>query len=212
MTSLWARQGGLVVLHQGRFGDAVAARVAGEGDRSYELLPSLAVLEDVVSGAHFVALAVWRRYPAATDALDSICARRRIPWSSVTLEGRSLLAGPIVVPGRGPCHACYRKRWLTHLSHPERELVLNAAYDTDPTVGCDGFPAAAVSVAAAALQLDRVEATLSPGRLRRLDLLNCSFEETRVVRIHGCERCGRPVASGRRYVDHLRAALAEGSV
>jgi bacteriocin biosynthesis cyclodehydratase domain-containing protein len=200
----------LLILFEGRFGQAVAERVASmPGVAVRRLLPALQVLDDLVSRAGFVGVALWRRYPAATDAVDAACARHCVPWSSATLEGRFLLMGPLVTPGRGCCHSCYRKRWLTHLALPEREQALDLAYDADPEIGCEGFLPSSVTVAAAGLMLDRAEADVAPGRVRRLDLLNAVCEETRAIRVHGCDRCGRPLPPGARYVHHLLAALRE---
>lgn len=202
----------LLVLYEGRFGAAVADRLAAGGaDRSHALTDALPRLETLVSEAGFVALALWRRFPAATEAVDSTCARLGVPWSAATLEGSCLVIGPVVVPGEGPCHACFRKRWLTHVPHPERETLLDAWYETDATAGCEGFPPAAVGMAAAALAFDRTETGNAAGRLRYVDLLRATTDETRVVRVHGCPRCGTPASAGRRYVDHLREALAKAA-
>ena len=202
--------GALVLLTDGRFGQAVAERVVAETGAVavVPLQPGVRQLDDLVPQAGFVGLALWRRSPSAIDAVDVACARHRVPWSSVILDSRFLILGPIVVPGEGPCHACYRRRRAAHLARPEREHALDALYDADVGVGCEGFPPSAVTIAAAGLALDRSEASISPGRIRRLDLLHCVLEETRVVRVHGCERCGAPKSHGGRYVEHLRAALA----
>ena len=200
----------LLMFTEGRFGQAVAERVIADVRHVavFPLLAALPRLDDLLSRADFVGLALWRRYPSAVDAVDVACGRRRVPWSSVTLDGRFLIIGPLVVPGVSPCYACYRRRWSTHLARPEREQALDGAYDADNGVGCKGFPPSSVTIAAAALALDRAEAGIAAGRVRRLDLLHCALEETRVVRVHGCERCSQPTSSGERYVRHLRAALA----
>jgi bacteriocin biosynthesis cyclodehydratase domain-containing protein len=205
------RTDNLLLFIEGRFGHAVAERVAAsvQDVAVLHLLPSLQALDDLVPRASFVGLALWRRYPSAIDAIDLACARHRIPWSSVTLEGRFLTMGPLVVPGKGACYACYRKRWSTHLAHPEREQALDDAYQADLEVGCEGFPPSGVTIAAAGLALDQAEESTSPGRVRRLDLLHCVLEETQVVRVHGCDRCSRPLSPGERYVHHLLAALRE---
>ena len=201
----------LLLFTEGRFGRAVAERVAVSNPdlTVLRLTLSLQSLDELVPQASFVGLALWRRYPSATDAIDDACTRHGVPWSSVSLEGKFLVMGPLVSPGKGACYACYRKRWSTHLVLPERELALDAAYDADLEIGCGGFPPSSISIAAAGLALDRIEASTSPGRVRRLDLLHCVLQETRVVRVHGCDRCGGRLPLGERYVHHLHAALGD---
>lgn len=199
----------LLVLTEGRFGQAVAERVATSAQvhTVLELRSAIGRLDELLANSSFVALALWRRYPSATDTVDRACARHGVPWSSATLDARSLVIGPVVVPGVGACHACYRKRWLTHLDYPEREQALDAAYEADPDLGCKGFLPSSATIAAAGLELDRADLAASTGRIRMLDLVRGVFEETRVVRVHGCDRCGTPDSTGERFVRHLRTAL-----
>jgi bacteriocin biosynthesis cyclodehydratase domain-containing protein len=200
----------LLVLTAGRFGCAVAERIAATEPNATikDLFVGLPHLDELVASTGFVALALWRRYPAIADAVDAACVRHRVPWSSATLEGKHLVIGPLVTPAKGPCYACYRRRWAAHLAQPEREFTLDAAYESDDTVGVPGFPPGTATVAAAGLALDRADVMIASGRVRMLDLVRCTFEETRVVRVHGCERCGQVLPPGTRYVRHLLPALA----
>src|SRR5581483_49413 len=73
----------LTIFHAGSFGSAVAARVKGAVP-SARLLPlsdSAASFDELVRGAAFVGVALWRRYPTELDQLDEACARNQIPWS-----------------------------------------------------------------------------------------------------------------------------------
>lgn len=208
--------GGLVLFSEGKFGRAVAERlrVTSPGVMALPLLASLGALDELVAQASFVGVALWRPYPQAMHALDKACARHGVAWSSVTLEGKFLTMGPLVVPGGGACYLCYAKRRATHWAQPDREQALDAAYRSDLESGCEGFPPGSVTIAATALRLDRADTNTGAGRVRTLDLLHCVIEETRVVRVHDCERCGQPLQPlqrGERYVRHLRAAL-EGTV
>jgi bacteriocin biosynthesis cyclodehydratase domain-containing protein len=201
----------LVVLHEGRFGEAVAGRIAERvGDvHAAPLTGSLGRLESLLAGAGFVAVPLWRRYAGECDLLDAACARFGVPWSGVVLEDASLVGGPIVSPGRGACYACYRRRWLAHSAVPEREQVIEQAYARDPSLGVPGFLPSVAAIAAAGLLLDRAEHEIAAGRIRRVDLLRCQVEETRTVRVHGCPRCSLGDEPGRRYVSRLIPALKD---
>lgn len=198
----------LVLFTAGTFGDAVASRIAERirAVRVFALPRREEALEELLEGAGFVGVTLWRRYPRECDALDAACARREIPWSTAVLEGQRLLAGPLISPGRGPCYACYRRRWLTHVAVLDREQALEEAYATDANLGPRGFLSIAAALAASGLLLDRREHERAPGRLREVDLLNGSVQEARVVRVHGCPRCSS-TRHGKRYVSWLVPAV-----
>ncbi|GID30468.1 TOMM precursor leader peptide-binding protein [Paractinoplanes brasiliensis] len=200
-----------VLFTAGEFGDAV-------GEHLRPRVPSLHVtpiwaapdLEDLVAAADFVATALWRRYPAELDRLDEACHRRQVRWTSAVLEETQLRTGPLIRPGHGPCHACYRTRWMTHTPAPDRQDTLDTAYATHPLIGVPGFTPGTVAMAAAALLMDRDEPDAAPGRLRVIDLLQCTIEQSQVVPVHGCARCGPAHEPGERYHRWLGAALREG--
>ncbi len=203
----------LTIFHAGSFGSAVAARVKGAVP-SARLLPlsdSAASFDELVRGAAFVGVALWRRYPTELDQLDEACARNQIPWSSVVLEDTRVRCGPLVTPGRGPCHACYCKRWLTHSPHPRREAALDAVFRSNLRFGIPGFTPSSLRIAAAALLLDREDLACG-GRVRLIDLLHCNVEETRVVRVHGCPRCSIKRESGDRFATQLSNELKRAAI
>ena len=202
----------LLLFAEGAWGLEVANRVV-------QLAPSTSVLSLVKSAGSFASLihsrafvgvALWRRYPDEEDRLDAACAQEVIAWSGVVLEETHLRCGPVVVPGRGACYACYRKRWMSHAMFPERERAVEEAYANDASLGIRGFTPSSVRIAAAALLLDREEAERAPGRLRLIDLIHCGVEETRVVRVHGCGRCSHPWPPGDRYIRELVNSLRAG--
>lgn len=198
-----------VLFTEGRFGRAVAERLEPRLDqlRVLPLISSAGSIDDVLDHADFAAVALWRRCPSEVDALDAACHRRGVRWTSAVLEDNRLRCGPLIHPHQGPCHACYRTRWLTHAPTPDREEVLDAAYAGSPARGIAGFTSSAVAMAAVWLLLDHAEINAAPGRLRRFDLLTCIVDETHVVRVHGCTRCSAPRPPGERYVRNLVAEL-----
>jgi bacteriocin biosynthesis cyclodehydratase domain-containing protein len=202
----------LTLFSAGAFGTAVAGQIAATVP-AVNVLALVAPDESLqarVRGAAFVGVALWRRYPDELDRLDEACAQEGIPWSGVVLEGTKIRCGPVVKRGQGPCYACYRRRWLAHTALPDREEALDAVYAGNLDVGIAGFTSSSVRIAAAALLLDRAEVENAGGRVRWIDLLNCTVEESRAVRVHGCPRCSRPAAPGERYVRELIDAFGKG--
>lgn len=200
----------ILIIH-GAFGVAVAESIAQRNGatRVVPLESAAAALDDFFSEAHFVGLVCSRRFPELQHALDAAGARARVPWSTALLDGRRLQSGPVVSPGHGPCFGCWEKRRLSHLVLPEREQALDAAYREHADLTLRGFLPSHVTMAAAGLLLDQREHQRVAGRVRFVDLLDGEVEETRAVRIHGCDRCGDQCEPGERYVRHLRDELAE---
>jgi bacteriocin biosynthesis cyclodehydratase domain-containing protein len=198
-----------VVLTQGSFGDAVADSIAAEMEiRRGPLRAPLSVTEELIAGARFVAVALWRREPAACEEIDALCARLGVPWSIAQLEGSELWNGPVVIPGSGPCYGCVRKRWQTHSVSIDRENALDAYYDANPESGPRGFLPGVVASAAAGLCMDWEDGVAAAGRVRILHLLDGNLLETRGLAVHGCLRCGSgEAARPDRYVSDLRKSL-----
>ena len=118
-----------------------------------------------------------------------------------------LLCGPAVVPG-GPCYGCYRRRWLAWVPAIDREQALEAAWGANSERGIHGFLPAAVTMASTSLLLDAHDGGPAGGRLRIVNLIRMEIEETRVVPVHGCTRCGlRRKPGGARFVDRLGPAI-----
>jgi bacteriocin biosynthesis cyclodehydratase domain-containing protein len=195
-----------IVFSEGRFGAAVAAGLAAELPLRNQgsLVAALPRLQELLRGAGFAAVALWRPYRFALDQLDEACARARVPWSLVVLDRARLQCGPVVSPGRAPCHRCVERRLQAHWRAHDREDALEGALAANDALGIDGFLPGAVGVAVAALRLDAREHAAAAGRMRITDLLHGTCEETRAVGVHGCSRCARTGAAPERYVEHLR--------
>jgi bacteriocin biosynthesis cyclodehydratase domain-containing protein len=203
----------MIALTEGRFGAAVGAILARQaGANVHRLLDSRPRLAELVAGAGFVAVALWRLCEAECDELDEICARQRIPWSAAYLQGEMLFCGPVVVPGAGPCFRCFRRRYLTHNPAADRERALLRAYGRDPRLGPEGFVPPVAWLAAAALMEDRQRLGAQAGRVRRIDLCTGgTLVDASVIGVHGCRRC-RPSEqdeSGARFVRDMVPALGE---
>jgi bacteriocin biosynthesis cyclodehydratase domain-containing protein len=200
----------------GSFGAAVADRLAGRvqkltvrplAQQPHTPVPALdAAYDEALSGVDRAAVIAWRRYPREFDRLDAACFRAGVPWTTVILEDNNLRCGPVIRPGRGPCHACYRVRWLAQSDEPGREETLDTVYSTHHRLGVHGYPPSSVSLAVPALLQDWEQGTPA-GRVRWIDLLQVSLDEAVVVGVHGCDRCGQRRPPGQRYTHRLATEL-----
>lgn len=169
----------------GPFGDAVAAHLAAAR-------PGRRVADDDVEAAFAeepsaVVVPLWRPAPDMCDRIDRLAFRYSTPWLPVVMEHPHILVGPWVVPGQGPCYACYRSRRLQH----DKSAVLSAlyaAYDSERDLGPGGFLPHHARLAAglAGLVLNRGNA----GRVVAIDLLGGDTSYHHVCACHGCPRCG----------------------
>ena len=203
----------MLILTEGRFGDAVASIITSQVDATVRRLTDVIHERraEFLSGAPFVAVALWRPYDEECDALDEACWQAGVPWSSAYLTDDKLVCGPLTIPRHGPCYGCFRKRYLTHHRAPERELHVSRAYAHDPDLGPAGFVPAMAWIAASGLLSDARAPRTAAGRLRRIDLLAGGMIETGVVGVHHCSRCGRQITErpGESFVRQLVPAVQE---
>lgn len=174
----------------GPFGEAVAERLA-------EALDSTATTRADPSGrfwsqtwppADVHVLCAWRAMPWLSERLDELAFAWRVPWLPVICEHPDLRAGPLVVPGRGPCYGCFRQRLAQHRPSEQLTAELHGHYDAGASNGPRGFmPFHAMLAAAAARSV--LEAA-QPGRVVQHNLVTQRSASGRVVGVHGCERCG----------------------
>jgi len=205
----------LLILSAGAFGQAVAQCAAerlqarGQATHLAPLPATQAEVAALVAQAGALALATWRPYPEQARWIDDACHAHGVAWSQVELHGTRLSCGPVVVPGQGPCHHCFQRRWASHHPAPERELVLQRAYARDPAMGLQGFIEPLVQIGASAL-LEDLDGRPA-GRLRLLDVLTGAVQETAVLGVHACPRCGlrHEGPAGTRFVHHLAPAIEE---
>lgn len=200
----------LVLFAEGPFGNAVGNYLLQHSiDVSVmPLLDDRAELESILSDSEFAFAALWRRYIRKCDLLDQVCHMLNVSWTSVSLEGCRLDSGPLIVPRQSGCFRCFRRRTLTHSSSLDYELALDNAYGLDSTLGSDGYTPSMVAIAAASLMLDWQERSQAAGRVRRLNILTGDLEETKLVRVHACDRCSQILGTAR-YTHHLVPYLKE---
>lgn len=196
------------VVEQGRFGAAVAGAVGAP------LRVALDDWERAVATAErgdLVVLASGRVPEREADALDAACREGGVRWSSTWPWGSRIVVGPHLRPDEGPCWSCTWRRLRTHVQPAERERAVFDAFAEDADLVVEGFVAPLVGMAAALLAQDS-HADAPAGRLRIVDALTGALTDTRIVRVHGCPRCGRAAEHhGRdRFTQHLVPALRAG--
>jgi bacteriocin biosynthesis cyclodehydratase domain-containing protein len=201
----------------GAFGRAVAARAAQPGDYIDDFpLEDTAALAQLIERAGFVALASWRPYVAAFQALANLCHQQGRAWCFAEIHGRHLTVSPLFAPNGKGCHDCYRRRWGAQHAASEWETALQSFYGRHLHVGPEGYSPPAVAFAAAALTM-RANAAANPGsekastRLLVVDVLFVSVVESEVTPVHGCPVCFPRTSQtvGERFTAHLAPAVKE---
>jgi bacteriocin biosynthesis cyclodehydratase domain-containing protein len=201
--------GRIHVLGVGAFGRAVAARL-------HDTLGVVAVSEPDATGniwsagwpnADLHILAAWREAPTLMRSLDQAAFAWRVPWLSVVYDHPYLRVGPTVMPGAGPCYACFRGRLAQHSTMSDLVDALHSHYDAHPDAGIRGFLPFHVTVASAitraAVEAVRSRTPGEPGTVRQINVDTMRLVQGRVVGVHGCERCGSARESRERSIGQL---------
>jgi bacteriocin biosynthesis cyclodehydratase domain-containing protein len=199
----------LIVTPVGPFGLAVADRL-GDLCADVEIAGTPgAVVRPRLPEPQLNLLIAWRRVPRREREFDEQAFRTGRPWLPVTLDHPVLEIGPVVVPGVGPCHACYRTRMSQHDPGRDFRALVDAHYDENPSDGPAGYLPSTALLAASAIADVAVRLQTAPekeaGRVRRLDVPSQAMWSGHVVGVHGCARCGL----GRDSYDRPPALLKE---
>lgn len=198
------------ILYAGRFGEAVASRLASTRGADIAPLTSVEAATEVIesAGEELLVFALARPFPALMRRLDTSLEGCGTTWTAAVLRNQLLMCGPVHKPGAGPCWDCTIRRYLTLTSSPyspEVERAFDAACDRSSDDLLIGFLPPLVHVAAAAIayQADALE-TLSPGHMTLFDTLESGVMSTRIVPLHGCRCRGSSTSRGPdRFVNHL---------
>ncbi|GIF12924.1 TOMM precursor leader peptide-binding protein [Actinoplanes teichomyceticus] len=162
-------------------------------------------------GPRLDVLVAWRRVPALEREFDEDAYRSGHPWLPVVLDHPVLEIGPVVVPGAGACHGCYRRRLAQHDAGRAVRAAVDRYYDADPQAGPAGYlPATALFAAATVAEVvDRFRADPrdEAGRVRQIDVPTQQLRSGRVVGVHGCPRCGSGRDETTRSYERLPAML-----
>ena len=90
-------------------------------------------------------------------------------------------------------------------------MVLERAYARGPSLGLPGFITPLVHIAGASLAEDLSAPERLAGRLRLVDVVTAAVQETAVLGIHACPRCGlrHDGPPGSRFINQLAPVVEE---
>lgn len=169
-----------LILAGGAFGHAVARRL--------QPLLQAAVLP-VDEGTHpslwprtdLIVLATGSERPRLAEGVDHAAHAWKVPWFPVHLSPAEVQCGPVVVPGRTACHACYVKRRAQHGRKQAEERAPS------------GYPEHHVGIAAALARQAVEEIREGPASLgatvRRFGQVDGLTSASPVVAVDRCPRC-----------------------
>jgi bacteriocin biosynthesis cyclodehydratase domain-containing protein len=98
----------LLVIGTGDMKDRFLSLVSGCEVESTTLVPELEIAD--LRSFTAITLISERPLPSFEAPLDEACWRSGIPWTSGLLLAQQFRIGPTIVPGRTPCHECWRRR------------------------------------------------------------------------------------------------------
>lgn len=209
----------LIVTPVGPFGHAVAERLRGlRGDVEVAAVGAAGVVQPrrgpepaQPPSPRLHLLAAWRRVPRLEREFDEQAFRSGQPWLSVIVDHPVLEIGPVVVPGIGACHGCYRRRATQHDAARTVSAAVGSHYDRNNNDGPAGYlPSTALFAAAAAAEVvERLWAApdAEAGRVLQIDVPTQQLRSGRVVGVHGCPLCGMGRDETTRSYERLPAML-----
>ena len=180
----------ILVLASGPFGAGVADRLRQRHD--------LTIIDITDHGTHpshwpyadLVILATSREHPQITEAIDRAAFEQGFRWFPILGNATELRCGPVVIPDRTACHACYLKRREQHGSHEGKSEARPGARE-HPT----GHPAHHLGIGAGLAEQAITEAFEGPrsdslgGTVRVFTQVEGSTGRFGVLAVNLCGRC-----------------------
>jgi bacteriocin biosynthesis cyclodehydratase domain-containing protein len=144
-------------------------------------------------GTAVVVVAAWRQHQAVCETADQLAYRYSKPWLPVTMDHPRVRIGPVVVPGAGPCFACFMARRAQHDTQRSVTAALDQAYADDPEAGPRGYLDHHVRLAAALSELLLRSLDQDPvgvaGQVVNFNVLQMGVRSHRVIPYSGCPKC-----------------------
>lgn len=185
----------------GEFGREVAAQVADHFD-AYISPEQEAGLPSSWPKSDVQIIASWREVPWLFSLADRMARGLDRPWFPAVLDAKSLRVGPLIVPGRSGCYACFIKRQRQHSRLSPTDLELFSHYDANPDAGILGHLPSHVRIASSLIrsQVERfldgqrpenrgIPAADPSGELVRVGMTGLNISRGRLTGVHGCPAC-----------------------
>jgi bacteriocin biosynthesis cyclodehydratase domain-containing protein len=197
------------VLARGAFGHAVA-KYAGR------FFPALEVSDlanaqalSCLPAAGLVVVASPRIEQRSCNWLDQRCSGALCGFVPVSMEGKILRVGPVVVPGAGPCWNCWRARLGQHDPWDGRKRALEAYYDETSAAPRGWLDPFALIAAARVFEIacEAEGLASAAGDVWEMDMFTRATGLRRVMGIHACARCGLAGEEQARNTSALAQAL-----
>ncbi|PWT89853.1 MAG: hypothetical protein C5B54_08250 [Acidobacteria bacterium] len=146
-----------------------------------------------------VVIVSWRPVPHFCELLDELAFAWGRPFVPVILDSTILRVGPVVVPNKGSCWACWARRYTQHDAWRQERRALLEHYTSHPSAGPQGYlePFAMIAASRLASILNALEDPNPPaGRVWQMDMITREITAATVVGVHDCPKCGlhRPIA------------------
>jgi ribosomal protein S12 methylthiotransferase accessory factor len=161
------------------------------------------MLRSALDGCDFIVHAFDRGHSASALWVNEHSLATRRPAVFGRLAGHIGLAGPMVIPGEGPCYLCSRMRIIANAADFEVAMGVEEAGDTQKIprlAGRPGLPPVAAHLGAL-LALEVVKAALGLGsqaligRLQVIDGLEASITTHPILQRPDCPACGRTASN-----------------
>jgi bacteriocin biosynthesis cyclodehydratase domain-containing protein len=182
-------------LFSGEFGRAVVER----------LHPSApGPMQDIGDGTHpslwphadLIVLATASDRPRIAEAVDRTAFLRGVPWLSIVGRATEIQVGPVVVPGRTPCHRCSEKRRRQHGLVPPTQVSAERSAGPQPTRPAE-FVLLRHHVSLAVALADQALAQMQglpvdhevAATVRTFNVINGAVTAGAVVAVDNCDRC-----------------------
>lgn len=181
------------VLYDGKFGEAVAGRLADQYPHvweSRELSDKSAAA--AMGGGSFVAVLCGFIGAPILNRLDRIADKEGTCWMPVRLQERFLFAGPVIAPD-APCLDCFDRRTLMNSPYSRSsriELTVRRFRSRSATERPDiGYTPAIVSMAVALISEAARNPSVVAGHCWQVDCLSPVIDRIETTPVPGCRRC-----------------------
>lgn len=160
-----------------------------------------------------LALVSWRPASHLCHLLNKMSYTYQINFIPAVLSSPYLELGPVVIPQKSACYACYERRFLQHTEFPQLYKQLYTYYDTHPLAGPAGYLPPFIYLAATRLAQLVEQSLESPEQVAgyhwRWNLINAEVLQGTVVGVHGCPFCGLRCDEQRRSHQAMREYLCQ---